>query len=140
MRRALHDEAARPRFIRTVPRFGYAFDGVAPAADRVASVNCRLLWAGGSALLVAGEHLLGRDPALHVVIDEPSVSRRHARIEVVASDVTYEDLGSKNGSYRSGDRLEGAVRLRDGDVVRVGLVEVQVRIHPAIGATRTAVQ
>jgi pSer/pThr/pTyr-binding forkhead associated (FHA) protein len=55
----------------------------------------------------------------------------------VAQEVTYEDLGSKNGSYRGGERLQSKVRLQDRDVVRVGLMNVTVRIQAEVGTTQT---
>lgn len=139
LRRALLDDARHARFIRTLPRFGYAFAASAPAgrAEGGAPVNCRLSWTGGSVLLTAGEHLIGRDADAGVMIDEPSVSRRHALVSVSPAAVTYEDLGSKNGSFREGRRLDGAVRLHDADVVRVGLVDVRFTTLAAPRSTQT---
>jgi DNA-binding winged helix-turn-helix (wHTH) protein len=142
LRRALRDDRTRQRFIRTLPRFGYAFHAGVPASDERLGTGlcCRVTWAGGKAVLTAGEHLVGRDPDVAVLIAEPSVSRHHARVKVSDAIVTYEDLGSKNGSYRAGRRLDADVRLLDGDVVRVGLVDVTFGIHRSGGSTRTAVE
>src|SRR5262249_55740739 len=108
VRRALDDDPRRPRFIRTVHRFGYAFHadvtGV-ESADRN-EVICRVVWPDGSAMLGEGEHIIGRDANVSVFLDSPSVSRRHARIDIRGSQITFEDLDSKNGSFVRGRRTE----------------------------------
>ena len=50
-----------------------------------------------------------------VWLDAAGVSRFHARIEINGDAATIEDLGSKNGTRISGERLAGRVSLRDGD-------------------------
>ena len=142
LRRALEDDCRQQRFIRTLPRFGYAFEADAPASSVPARscIDCRLGWRGGRIQLRPGEHLLGRDPDVAVVIAEPGVSRRHACIRISDAGVTYEDLGSKNGSYRAGQRLDTLTDVVDGDVVRVGPVDVTFRISHPTASTRTAVE
>jgi DNA-binding winged helix-turn-helix (wHTH) protein len=135
VRRALHDDPRQPRYIRTVHRFGYAFHAntVDLARNETGDVVCRLIWAGGSATLRGGEHILGRDPDAEVLLDSPSVSRRHARIRVADGHATFEDLGSKNGSSIRGRPTCGPVPLTDGDVITAGLIEVTFRtVRPAV--------
>ena len=142
LRRALKDDCRRQRFIRTLPRFGYAFEAEPPVNSTPprAGIDCRLGWHGGRIQLPAGEHLVGRDTNVAVVIAEPGVSRRHARIRISDAGVTYEDLGSKNGSYRGGQRLHTLTDVLDGDVVRVGPVDVTFRISHPTASTRTAIE
>src|SRR5262245_17210286 len=80
LRRALKDDSKRPQFIRTVHRFGYAFRGEPGDSSLHKSIRavCRVVWAGGSATLGNGEHIVGRDTAAAIFLDSPSVSRRHA--------------------------------------------------------------
>ena len=135
VRRALDDDPRRPRFVRTVHRFGYAFRG--EAVDLVRSDTngavCRLIWAGGSATLRQGEHIIGRDSDAAVLLDSPSVSRRHARLRVADDHATFEDLGSKNGSSVAGRRVHAPVSLGDGDVITTGVVELTFRmIRPEV--------
>jgi DNA-binding winged helix-turn-helix (wHTH) protein len=135
IRRALDDDARQPQFVRTVHRFGYAFH--AETADLARSdasgVVCRLTWAGGSTLLREGEHVVGRDSDAAVLLDSPSVSRRHARIRIVDGHATFEDLGSKNGSSVGGRRAHGLVPLADGDIITTGIIELTFRmIGPAV--------
>jgi pSer/pThr/pTyr-binding forkhead associated (FHA) protein len=89
-------------------------------------------------LLTEGEHVVGRDPAVDVVIDAPSVSRRHAVIRVAARRVTLEDKGSKNGSWVGTRRVVTPVTLADGDDLRIGGISVTVRLHAATESTQTA--
>jgi DNA-binding winged helix-turn-helix (wHTH) protein len=135
VRRALGDDPRRPRFIRTVHRFGYAFRGDhATAVDGEArDIVCRLVWADGHALLREGEHIMGRDPSAAVFVDSPSVSRCHARISILDGRATFEDLGSKNGSSVGDRRVDGSVPLTDGDLITIGIVEVRFRmLRPAV--------
>jgi DNA-binding winged helix-turn-helix (wHTH) protein len=134
VRRALDDNPRRPRFVRTVHRFGYAFRGDTVDLRRdTPRAICRVVWSGGSAMLHEGEHVIGRDADAAVLLDSPSVSRRHARIRVIDGQATFEDLGSKNGSSIGGRRALGRLSLADGDVITIGIVELTFRvIRPAV--------
>jgi DNA-binding winged helix-turn-helix (wHTH) protein len=134
VRRALDDDPKDPQFIRTIHRFGYAFQGQTRdlTYSDIARPVCRLVWAGGSATLSEGEHMIGREPDAAVLLDSPSVSRRHARIRISSGQAIFEDLGSKNGSSVRGQPAQGPVPLADGDVITAG-VELTFRvIQPAI--------
>jgi DNA-binding winged helix-turn-helix (wHTH) protein len=131
IRTALGDDPRRPRFVRTVHRFGYAFCGEARDGGGRAAAgggrHYRLVWTHGRLALSEGDYVLGRSPDLEVCLDSPSVSRRHARIRVAGDGVTVEDLGSKNGTYLRGKRLAGPAPLRDGDEIRLGSVRLKFR-------------
>jgi len=123
IRRALADDGRRPRFVRTVHGFGYAFSGVAslePPETVKSRLAPRVVWDEQVMPLRAGEDLLGRDEDAAVCIDAPGVSRHHARIVVSGDRATLEDLGSKNGTYLRGNRLEAPAALGDGDTFRLG--------------------
>jgi DNA-binding winged helix-turn-helix (wHTH) protein len=137
VRRAFHDDPKNPRFIRTIHRFGYAFRGETRNLPRgeptTTRAICRLIWEGGSSTLSEGEHIIGRDPDVAILLDSPSVSRRHALICVAEGQATIEDLGSKNGLFVGGRPAQGRVSLADGDVITAGIVELKFRmICPAI--------
>jgi DNA-binding winged helix-turn-helix (wHTH) protein len=141
IRRALDDDARRPRFIRTAHRFGYAFCAEARDTNERSSglppMQLRLVWGDRVLSLRAGENLLGRDKEAAVCLDAASVSRHHARILVEGSRATLEDLGSKNGTSLNGERLRGARELRDGDSLRLGHVQLLFRSLPFDGSTGT---
>jgi hypothetical protein len=54
------------------------------------------------------------------VIEDPGVSRRHARVRTGGGAVTVEDLGSSNGTFVNGERISRAVELAAGDEIQVG--------------------
>jgi pSer/pThr/pTyr-binding forkhead associated (FHA) protein len=54
------------------------------------------------------------------------------------ADATVEDLGSKNGTYLHGERLESPARLQDGDELRLGSIRIKFRVVGAEGSTDTA--
>jgi DNA-binding winged helix-turn-helix (wHTH) protein len=146
VRAALGDEARRPRWIRTVHGFGYAFSGSAVdlgEGDDDRSVSSagrlRLFWGEREIPLAEGENVLGRVEAAATWIEAPTVSRRHARIRVSRSEAILEDLGSKNGTWLRGKRLSGPVRLEDGDELWLGRVRMTFRILPLSAPTETGV-
>lgn len=73
----------------------------------------------GQRFEVEGELELGRAGAA-VTIDDPLVSRRHARVRLVDGALEIEDLGSLNGTWVNGERIAAPRRLVAGDVVACG--------------------
>jgi DNA-binding winged helix-turn-helix (wHTH) protein len=142
IRQALDDDARRPRLVRTVRGFGYAFCGearlTAEGAPRDGSgAAARLVWGDRVLALATGANLVGRDKAAAVCLDAASVSRNHARILVEGPRATIEDLGSKNGTRLNGEPVRGTRELRDGDAVRLGDVQLLFRTLPFDGSTAT---
>jgi DNA-binding winged helix-turn-helix (wHTH) protein len=141
LRAALGDHGRQSQFIRTVHAFGYAFAArttEVPASDEAGDAGPAQWLARGDRQLPlrAGTQVLGRDSSADVVVDSLSVSRRHARITVAGAQVTVEDLGSKNGTWRRGERLNGPAVLEDGDEIRFGSIDVIFRTLLAPGGTR----
>ena len=119
LRAALGDEARRPRVIRTVARFGYAFIAAAwrPNAPGTGGVRgsraTSIGWSGAGARSRSSRATtssVGIGDAV-VWIDDESVSRRHAQITIGPKGATIEDLGSKNGTYVAGRKIRGTVSL-----------------------------
>ena len=143
IRKALDDDPSHPRFVRTVHRFGYAFREPAGATTTTnptvdpKDVRFRLTWAEGRAGLSEGEHVLGRDPDLELFLDSPGVSRRHALIRIAGEEATVEDLGSKNGTFVADRRLDSPTRIVDGDLIRVGSVQLTFSAVRTWGSTLT---
>jgi pSer/pThr/pTyr-binding forkhead associated (FHA) protein len=63
-------------------------------------------------------------------VSSKSVSRRHARIMKRENNVLLEDLGSINGTFINGKRLDPYMSevLSDGDVLQVGKVPIEIKI------------
>lgn len=145
LRGVLGDHARKPSIIRTVQRFGYAFraeaeplaKGARPA-DETGGPVFKLIWGDREIALAPGENVLGRDSDAVAWIDVYSVSRHHARIVVSGESAMLEDLGSKNGTFVRGKRLQGRAALQDGDEIRVGTVPMTFCRFSAGVATQTA--
>ena len=125
LRRALADSADEPRYIRTVPRFGYWFVGHVREDDHDDGPAKRparywLVWDTRQIALNDGVNVLGRAADTEVWLDAPGVSRHHARITVAAEIATLEDLGSKNGTFLRGEsspsRPVSRTAIRSGSV------------------------
>ena len=72
---------------------------------------------------------VGRASQNDVAIDgDEFASARHVRFEPRRDGVWVHDLGSTNGTYVNGVRIDGARRLAAGDVIRVG--ETDLRFDP----------
>lgn len=140
LRRALGDSSTDPRFLRTVPRFGYAFCAEArEVTERTlprAPLSCRLVHGSREVELAPGENILGRAPEAAVWVDDTSVSRQHARILVSAEGAVIEDLGSKNGTFVGRAPVHGPTPLSDGDQVFLGSALVVFRARRP-SSTRT---
>ena len=141
LRAALGDSARKPRFVRTVSRFGYAFaaDPVGAPSGPPRPFACRLVWGPREIALDASENVIGRDSAAVVWIDDSSVSRRHARITLDDKGATIEDLGSKNGTFVRGRRIEKPARLGDRDVIKIGPARLVFRLLKKTGSTASTV-
>jgi DNA-binding winged helix-turn-helix (wHTH) protein len=143
IRSVLADSPRTPRFIRTVPRFGYAFCGTVTDISRLRPSDptdtaiCWLVAGERRFPLADGENLIGRDPSLPIWFDVTGVSRQHARIAVDRDSATIEDLSSKNGTYVQGERITAAVTLKNGDTIRLGSLQVTFLTRPVTVTTRT---
>ena len=143
IRRALDDDAQEPRYIRTVHGVGYAFCGRVIEPDRPASsdsgpVRFWLAWGSRTFALSEGDNVIGRDPRCDIWLDHSGVSRRHARIRIASGPEppALTDLDSTNGTFVKGKKIAGSTPLADGDVIKVGSVNVKFR-EWSDGASRT---
>jgi len=129
------------RIIRTVTRDMRASPAqesfiMAPVAAATAAAGGRLV-VQESPVLEEGDEFsvdsapltVGRGGQNDVAIDgDEFASARHVRFEPRQDGVWVRDLGSTNGTYVNGIRIDGLRRLLPGDVVRVG--ETDLRFEP----------
>ena len=81
-------------------------------------------------LILSVDWGLGKSASSNIVLDNPYVSRRHARIVVRRGHFEIEDLGSKNGTSVNGTLLGNRrVRLRYGDRIELGQGQVILKFQ-----------
>ncbi|MBS3995435.1 MAG: FHA domain-containing protein [Alkaliphilus sp.] len=66
---------------------------------------------------------MGRNKDNDIVIVDPYVSNHHAKIILDENFYFLEDFDSANGTYLNGDKLMDAIKLRNGDRIKLGQVE-----------------
>jgi hypothetical protein len=82
--------------------------------------------------LPRGITVIGRSLDCNLTIEDPLVSRQHARIIVDEEGAMVEDMGSRNGVRVNGATIRAATALSDGDRVRIGTQDfVFCRVDPA---------
>jgi hypothetical protein len=86
--------------------------------------------------LPRGETIIGRSLDCHLTIEDPLVSRQHARIVIDDEGAYVEDMGSRNGVKVDGVAIRTRTRLVDGVRLRIGTqdflfcsVDVSARAH-----------
>lgn len=63
--------------------------------------------------------IIGRDASCDIVINDPSVSRRHAELLIENNQAQVRDLGSSNGTMVNGVRIASPQMLNDYDILKV---------------------
>lgn len=81
--------------------------------------------------LNADSVVLGRSNEADIVVDDTGVSRRHLEIRRDGGTTYAVDLGSTNGSYINGQRLQGSAALHDGTAITMGRTKIVFRMLPA---------
>jgi len=143
IREAIGDHSRSDGFLQTVHGYGYRFAtaGVvtAPGAAETLRPSCWLIGRDFEYRLTDGEHTVGREPGVAIRLDSPKVSRHHARVVAQGREVSVEDLGSKNGTFVRGVRIESRTLLVAGDEIQIGPVKLIFRVDEGMGATETEV-
>jgi predicted component of type VI protein secretion system len=96
--------------------------------------------AQGRSVEVESELVVGRENA-DFNLDDPEASRRHAAVRPLERGVEVEDLGSLNGTFVNGRRIEGPETLTMSGLMRVGTTEITVELSFAdVTQPRAAMQ
>lgn len=66
---------------------------------------------------------LGRQGNNDVVIKNPYISKKHLKIVEDEKEYYLEDLNSSNGTFLNGEKIKDAVRMYNGDRIRIGNIE-----------------
>ncbi|WP_431711645.1 FHA domain-containing protein [Glutamicibacter uratoxydans] len=74
---------------------------------------------GARFLLDKEENIAGRHVNADIFLDDVTVSRKHASFERVENGFRLKDIGSLNGTYINGDRVD-SVLLANGVQVQIG--------------------
>ena len=69
---------------------------------------------------------IGRAPDNMIVIDDASVSGRHAEMKLAGESYELIDLGSTNGTRVNGQTITATTTLRPGDRIRFGKIEARL--------------
>ena len=97
-----------------------------PVTGRLVVVKSPDLDEGQDFVLDSAQLTIGRGGQNDIAIrSDEYASARHARFEPRQDGVWVQDLGSTNGTYLNGARLENPRRLTQGDIVRVGETDLR---------------
>jgi pSer/pThr/pTyr-binding forkhead associated (FHA) protein len=114
-----------------------ATPSVAPFATASVAESLRLVAQGGPydarVFPVIGEVMVGRAAENQLVLDDPSLSRKHARLQGNGHRLEVEDQGSSNGTFVNGRKV-GRALAGPGDMIRFG--ELSFRIEDERGMGR----
>ena len=80
--------------------------------------------------LVLEETLIGRIDTSHIEVDDPSVSRVHARVDRRVDGFYLVDLDSTGGTLVNGQRINDPRLLVDGDEISVGEIGFIFQLSP----------
>jgi hypothetical protein len=91
-------------------------DGGAPRLHVVAAMGHE----PGTTFDVGDGAMFGRSDGADIRVDDPFASSSHARIFARGGAMYLEDMGSTNGTYLNGRKVQSAERLDVGDTIRIG--------------------
>jgi two-component system, NtrC family, response regulator AtoC len=113
-----------------------------PATSRPSERSYLLVFHQDSSTLVhlprAGSLTIGRGEDAAVRLDHASISRRHAAVLCADGDVAVADLGSHNGTWVNGERIDGRRALHTGDTIAIGEATLVLHRPPGTRATEEA--
>lgn len=72
-----------------------------------------------------GQNVVGRNPDCEIPLDFGGISRKHFAVMVDHLNAVIKDLGSSNGTFVNNSKIEGATKLKKGDMVKIGTVALK---------------
>lgn len=78
--------------------------------------------------LRGSEFFIGRDPRCQLKPASDLVSKLHCCIAMGTQVVTVRDLGSTNGTFVNGDRIEKPTRMANGDILKIGPLQFRLSV------------
>ena len=80
-----------------------------------------------------GEYIIGRRSDCQIFVPDMRVSRQHARLWRAGDGWTIEDLGSNNGTFINGVKLQSATQIRHDDEIMIAnnKIRVEAQDHPS---------
>ncbi len=105
---------AMPPQETTIPAVNYGF------ALEVAKLNKNFDLKNGSTTI-------GRTIGCDIIIDDVSMSRKHAVVTVIGNKLTIRDLGSSNGTSVDKKRIGSEVEITPSSVIKLGMVDVRIK-------------
>lgn len=80
-------------------------------------------------LVRGGRCLIGRQKTCDLPIPLSSVSREHCEVVIEGESARVRDLGSRNGTFRNGEKITEMVTLEPGDRIAIGPIVFTVQIN-----------
>lgn len=92
---------------------------------------------GRDDIALESEQSIGRESDCDIRIVDKTISRYHARISITRVGMVVEDLGSTNGTYLNGVRIQRAMGVSLGDTLRFHNIVYRVVSHCSDDADAT---
>ena len=89
--------------------------------------------AGRHYKLEDGEYVIGRRSDCQIFVPDMRVSRQHARLYKEGEGWALEDLGSNNGTFINGVKVQGSTTLRNDDEILIA--NNRIRVEARTGAS-----
>lgn len=121
------DDVTRGKLVvRSATRRG----AVAPATTRDASPQNPIIDVAGERYILTGAvTVIGRGSQADIQVDDSGVSRLHLELRVTPGGVIATDLGTTNGSFVEGHKIEAATLL-DGNTITIGRTRIMFWTSP----------
>ncbi|MCA4133204.1 DUF3662 and FHA domain-containing protein [Arthrobacter sp. M4] len=140
----LKEEANRPGSFEIVSKTEKSSGSATPQRPNVPAAPTRnpgklqpvLDIAGQRYSLNAPSVVLGRSSEADILVEDTGVSRKHLEIRNENGATWAVDLGSTNGSYVNGHKVNGSVELTDGSTISMGRTKIIFRLLPVTNGGR----